>query len=130
MSTTVEAIMNGRLLYVEEGTSLKLVRTQILRFGVTSVPVLDAGHRPVGMLSLRDFALDDDPTPVTPVKTIAKTATVDEGAKALVDADLHRLVVVDEAGAAVGIVSARDFLREKLGLPPKHPSAFERVRVS
>jgi CBS domain-containing protein len=60
MPSTVADIMNPKLLYIREGDRRSMARGQILRFGVTAVPVLDDGHRPVGIVSLRDLPLEGD----------------------------------------------------------------------
>ncbi len=70
-TTRVDTIMNHRLLYVQEGDRMTLVRAQIIRFGVSGVPVLDENHRPVGFVSLRDLDGEAEPVRVSsPVMTI------------------------------------------------------------
>jgi CBS-domain-containing membrane protein len=124
---TVAEIMNPKLLYVRDGDRLSLVHSQILRFGVTAVPILDETHRPVGVVSLRDLSPDEDQVRVSsPANTVRDTASIEEGARALADADVHHLVVVDRDGVAVGMVSALDFVRAFVAQPPRHPAAFER----
>ncbi len=124
---TVADIMNDKLLYIREGDRIADVRRHILDFGVTAVPVLDAGHRPVGMVSLRDLARDDSKAPDTSCRVACVNATdsIRRGAELLAESPYHHLVVVDDDGVAVGIVSAVDFLRALLDLPPRHPSAFD-----
>jgi CBS-domain-containing membrane protein len=127
MSSTVADIMNPKLLYIQEGDRLSLARAQILKFGVTAVPVLDYEHRPVGVVSLHDLDREDQTVDVSsPAKTVRSHATLDEGARALVDHGVHHLVVVDDRGVAVGMVSALDFVRALVGAPPHHPAAFDR----
>lgn len=124
--TTVAEIMNPKLLYIRDGDCLASARTQILRFRVTAVPVLDDTHRPVGMLSLRDLSNDDEPVKIsTPAATVKASASVEEGARKLAESSFHHLVVVDDKGVAVGMASAVDFLRAILGLEPRHPAAFD-----
>jgi CBS-domain-containing membrane protein len=41
--------------------------------------------------------------------------------------DLHHVVVTDESGKAVGMLSALDALRALIGEPPKHPAAFGNI---
>jgi CBS-domain-containing membrane protein len=123
---TVADIMNAKLLYVRDDDRLSLVRRIILQFGVTAVPVLDEAHRPVGVVSLRDCTLDAEPKMSSPAKTVRADATIAEGARALADADVHHLVVVDERGVAVGMVSAVDFVRAFAERPSRHPAAFDR----
>lgn len=124
--STVADIMNPKLLYVRDDDRLTLVRRKILEFGVTAVPVLDENHRPVGVVSLRDCSGDGEPKMSSPAKTVRASATVADGARLLADANLHHLVVVDERGAAVGMVSALDFVRAFVDRPARHPEAFDR----
>lgn len=125
--TTVADIMNSKLLYIEEGDRLTLARAQILKFGVTAVPVLDKAHRPVGIVSLRDLlGGDGEASASEPVRTIRSDVSLAEGALALAEYGVHHLVVVDEHGAALGMVSALDFVRAMVGHSVQHPPAFAR----
>ncbi len=127
MSRTVADIMNPKLLYIQEGDRLSLARAQILKFGVTAVPVLDGAHRPVGVVSLRDLSRDDHRVEASaPVCTVRSDASIEDGARSLVELSVHHLVVVDPQGIAVGMVSALDFVRALVGAPVHHPHAFER----
>lgn len=126
-NSTVADIMNPKLLYVREGDRLSLARAQILKFGVTAVPVLDEAHRPVGVVSLRDLDRDDHHvTASAPVLTVQAKSTIADGARKLAETEVHHLVVVDEQGVAVGMVSAVDFLRALSGTSGRHPQAFTR----
>jgi CBS domain-containing protein len=127
MKTTVKDIMSRSLLYLAEGTRAALAREQILRFGVTAVPVLDEDGRPIGIVSLRDLLAADGPCePKAPVFSIASSTPIESAARALAESDYHHVVVVDEGtGRAVGMVSTLDLLRAMLGMPPRHPAAFE-----
>lgn len=124
---TVADIMNRKLLYISERDRISLARGKILEFGVTAVPILDDEHRPVGVVSLRDLAhVDERPRAAGPVRVVRASASVDEGARELAAYGMHHLVVVDDSGVAVGMVSAIDFVRALVGLPVSHPHAFER----
>ena len=127
-SKTVHDIMNAKLLYIGENDRISLARRHILEFGVTAVPVLDETHRPVAVVSLRDLARDgDDVQPSNTVVTVKASDTIEEGARKLAETELHHLVVVDDKGVAVGMVSSGDFVRALLGLEPRHPKAFDGV---
>lgn len=127
MPLTVADIMNRKLLYIRVGDRRSLARGKLLEFGVTAVPVLDDEHRPAGLVSLRDLAhLDAGVSEEEPVRTIHGTASVEEGARMLAEHGSHQLVVVDEGGRAIGMVSAVDFVRGLLGVPAAHPQAFDR----
>ena len=128
MTMTVAEIMNPKLLYIGDEDRVALARKHIIDFGVTAIPVLEDTHRPVGVVSLRDLAQDGGEwfEPSGAVATIKASEPIDEGAKRLAESEFHHLVVVDDKGVAVGMVSSLDFLRALLGMPPRHPDAFER----
>jgi CBS-domain-containing membrane protein len=124
--TTIREIMNPKLLYIHDGDRLSLARKQILGFGVTAIPVLDETHRPVGIVSLRDLERDlDHVEPSSPVVTVRADDPIEYGARTLAESSLHHLVVVDDKGIAVGMVSSIDFLRAMLDMPPEHPVTFD-----
>jgi len=126
MSLTVRDIMNPQLLYVSEGDAAEVVSAKLLRFRVTGAPVLDDSYRPTGFVSLRDIATDGTSFHVSrPVMTTLVSEPVEKAARALADAGLRHLVVVDSGGRAVGVVSALDFVRALSGLPPRHPPRFD-----
>jgi CBS-domain-containing membrane protein len=131
MSKTVADIMNPKLLYIRDGDRNALARRHIVEFGVTAIPVLDETHRPVGVVSLRDLANEREGEgerfePSGVVATVKGSDPIDVAARTLAESPYHHLVVVDDKGIAVGMVSSLDFLRELIGLPPRHPTAFER----
>jgi CBS-domain-containing membrane protein len=109
---TVAQIMNRKVAYIREGDRLSFARLQIQRLGVPTVPVLDEHHRPVGVVSLRDLAGDDRRVVASiPVKSIPGEATLEQAARALLEADVPELVVVDLRGIAIGVVSAIALVR-------------------
>ena len=137
---TVDQIMSQNLLYLREGERTELALPHIVAFGVTAVPVLDAAHRPVGVVSLHDVvadrlvapsprARDDREERVAPRAlplTVRADARVEDAARLLAERGGHQLVVVDAAGRAVGMVSALDLLRALVGVAPSHPAELER----
>jgi CBS domain-containing protein len=128
MPLTVADIMNRKLLYISVGDRPSLARGKLLEFGVTAVPVLDEDHRPAGLVSLRDLAHADDgrSSEEEPVRVVNGGASVEDGARLLAEYGTHQLVVVDDGGRAIGMVSAVDFVRGLLGVPAAHPHAFDR----
>jgi CBS-domain-containing membrane protein len=127
MSKTVSEIMNPKLVYIKDGDRVALARRHIIDFGITAVPVLDETHRPVGVVSLRDLSRPDAETfqPTGTVATVHASLSIEEGARQLAESEYHHLIVVDDKGIAVGMVSSLDFLRALVGLPPRHPKKFE-----
>ena len=99
----------------------------LLSLNVQVAPVLDDGHRPVGMLALSDLIdvrADEQVSDrmSSPVRTVAADAESSAAHEAMADTGFHHLVVVDAEGRAVGFVSAIDLLREGLGRTTSHPS--------
>ena len=128
---TVEDIMSRELVYVSERALPKLAMPQILRFGITAVPVLDNEHRPIGVVSLRDLIAGSDVADAmtSPAHVIPSKATIEEAARALATTDYHHLVVVSADGKAVGMVSSLDLLRALVDVPARHPAALSEVRA-
>ena len=123
MVQRVADIMNPKLLYIREGDRLSLAKPKILEFGITAVPVLDVDHRPVGVVSLRDLE-HAEPKMSAPALTVRASDAIPDAARALGESGVHHLVVVDDGGVAVGMVSAVDFVRALVGLPAQHPKPF------
>jgi len=126
MSLTVRDIMNPQLLYVSEDDEPFAVLAKLVHFGVTGAPVLDRMYRPVGFVSLRDFSTDGATMRVSrPAVTTLDDVPIEAAARALADANLRHLVVVNDAGRAVGVVSAIDLVRAFAGVPSRHPARFD-----
>jgi len=126
MNATVRDFMNPKIVYLREGTRPEVARKFIVRFGITAVPIIGPDERPLGVVSLRDLV--DPAVTETRMSEPARTVGVDQpigsAARALAEADIHHLVVVDAAGRAVGMLSALDVIRGLVGLEPKHPPAI------
>ena len=125
----IQDVMNPELFHMRPLDPVEDALNGFLAFGITGAPVLDAGGRPVGMVSLRELAQRRTGQAVseimaTPALTIGQKSTVANGARILARSGHHRLVVVDEDGRAVGNVSALDLLGSLLGLEVTHPAAF------
>jgi ribosomal protein L30/L7E len=135
MARIVAEIMNRELFSVRPDDRAEVVLDAILAYGITAVPVLDDERRPLGVVSLRDLVDPERRSPISsPAATVLQSASVEEAARALGVTSFHHLVVVDEEGRAVGMVSAVDLVRGLVGLPARHPAAFphwdEELRVS
>lgn len=133
----VAEIMTRDPISLAEGESVHFAGFVLLREGISAAPVIDRDGALVGVFSHSDvlakFAagrqrrgalarVDDRRARATtvgdacsrPAITIGPTATVDTAARALLDHDVGRLIVV-EHGEVVGVVSRNDVL--KLFLP-------------
>jgi len=128
MLQTVREVMNSELFAVSPDTSADDVRNGLLGLRVSGAPVLDAEGRPLGVVSLRDLLAGSGASAAErmtrPAAVIEAGAGVEAAARRLVEQGYHRLIVVDEAGRAVGVVSALDVIRSLLGLASVHPAPF------
>lgn len=112
MALVVRDFMTPKLVYVEDGTRLRVALHPLIELGITSVPVLDSDHRPVGVVSLQDLVENPASASSTkPALQIEATASIDAAARRLADAAAHHLVVVDDDGRAVGMLSSLDVVR-------------------
>jgi CBS domain-containing protein len=132
MPLRVAEIMNGELFSVGREDEVDMVLRAILLLGINGVPVLDEDGKPLGLVSVRDLVADKPGTTVgermtQPPATVTADARIAAAARILAGTRYHRLVVVDSAGRAVGMVSSVDMVRGLLGLPATHPASFPHV---
>lgn len=99
-----------------------LAVARLMEQHIVGAVVLVENHRPVGMVTDRDLALEvvargvSVQTPVvqimsTPPKTVAAEAGVFDTTRAMMEAGVRRLPVVDADGYLVGLVALDDLLR-------------------
>jgi hypothetical protein len=119
--------MNPEVLTLRPDMPLVEARHQLRSFGVSAAPVVDEDKRPVGVLSVKDI-LDGNGTAADrmsrPALCTPSSALVEDAARQLAATRVHHLVVVDGAGATVGMLSTLDALRALLGMPTPHPASF------
>jgi CBS domain-containing protein len=129
VSAIVREIMNPELFNVGPETPAASAREGILAMGITAAAVLDGNRRPLGVASLRDLVEARDGAPASqrmtsPAVVVRDDARIADAALLIGETGYRHLVVVDEAGRAVGMVSAVDLVRALAGLPARHPAAF------
>jgi CBS-domain-containing membrane protein len=95
---------------------------------ITGLPVIDDGGALVGVISQTDLVavmespvgrlIRAEPSGLcvgelmsSPAITVPMTEPLVEAARVMLDSRVHRLVAVDDAGHAVGVLSAIDFVR-------------------
>lgn len=106
---------------------------QLMRHNdVSGLPVVDRGNRLVGVISQTDLVdlaapaiegvIDHPDTELrvgdvmsTPAVTVDAYATLLYAAQRMQEKQVHRLVVVDEDGAPIGVLSTTDFVRLAAG---------------
>jgi CBS domain-containing protein len=129
VSAIVREIMNGELFYVGPDEPAGPTGEGILAMGITAAPVLDGNHRPLGVVSLRDLMEARNGARVSarmtsPAVVVRDDAGIADAARLVGETGHRHLVVVDETGRAVGMVSAVDLVRALVGLPARHPASF------
>lgn len=129
MAVRVREIMNRELFSVRPEEPLNATLEAILALSITGAPVVDERGKPLGLVSLRDLVAEKPGTTAgermtRPPATVPAEARIGEAARRLAGTRYHRLIVVDEGGRAVGMVSSLDLIRGLLGLPTPHPAAF------
>lgn len=136
--TTVGEVMTKDVVTVEARTSFKEVARLLAERRISAVPVVDNAGWPLGLVSETDLVRKAEfraPGPASwfarrrrsarakaagrtaedvmsaPAVTIGPDASVPSAARAMAGHDITRLVVVDEGGLVVGIVTRSDLLR-------------------
>jgi predicted transcriptional regulator len=122
----VKDIMATDVWSVTVDTSLAEAAALLDERQVTGVPVMSRRGEVVGMLSRTDLVARYGSDPSAPSAGDAMTAEVlsvrpddliDEAARLMAFAEVHRLLVLDDAREVVGIVTSMDVLRELAGYP-------------
>jgi CBS domain-containing protein len=141
--TPVIRVMTAEAITARPDLSLDTARDLLLGNGLSRVPVVDEGGRPIGMLSLADlvveehdrggevqevrervpggFHVHEEEKSISDVMTrkvvsVPESASVAQAAEILVSHRLHGAPVISAAGVVVGFVSASDVLAWLAGL--------------
>lgn len=128
MALTVAEIMNRELFTLRPDEPLEDAVRFLVALSIGGAPVVENAI-PVGIVSIHDLLAAREGTTVRdrmsyPVLTTHGDATIEEAAYAMGERGVHRIVVVDNAGRALGIASAIDLMRGMLGIPVTHPPTF------
>jgi CBS domain-containing protein len=129
MARSVHEIMNPELFVLDREDAPADALGYLGALGILAAPVLDGAGRPIGFVSVRDLISDARAGRVgdrmtKPVLTVSPDVEIAEAGRLMGERGVHHLVVVDEAGVAIGIVSSLDVVRGLLGMPAPHPEAF------
>ncbi len=128
MTKTVKDLMHQGLITCAPAASLGEVASMLNQHHVHALIVPEASGKPLGIISdfdllagewlsvdtesletMRKMTARDLMT--APIESIESDATVEEAAKRFLDKQIHRMLVV-EKGAAVGVISISDFVRD------------------
>ena len=123
MNSAIERLLTLRLQDVMTPFPIHVARTEtvggalkILRqHEISGAPVVDSDQRCIGVVSHTDLSGQDAQLPVLEVMsptptTLPKETPMMEGARAMIDEHIHRVVVVDEQGHPAGIATSLDIV--------------------
>jgi CBS domain-containing protein len=123
---TVAEIMAPEPIIAQPSELVGDVRDRILSTGVHFLPVVQDG-RAIGVVSSWDLVEEYQPKEsITNVMTnrvvmIGPHASIEDATHRMLNEFIHHLVVVDEQGKVVGILSSFDLLAEYAGpVPDQH----------
>ena len=123
---TVESVMTVSPVVISEEEAIAGVAELLAGYQISGLPVVDADDRLVGVISQTDLIrLQGASIPWTgwhglivrdvmswPAQTIDGTASLDDAARQMTAAGIHRLIVVDDEEAPIGVISESDLIRE------------------
>ena len=123
---TVAMAMTVSPVVICEDQAIAGVAELLAGFEISGLPVVDRADHLVGVISDTDLVrLQGASIPWTgwhglmvrdvmtyPAQTIDGAASLDEAARLMTTLGIHRLVVVDEARAPIGVISKGDLVRE------------------
>ena len=129
MPKIVKEIMNPELFSLRPSDDTVDALGYIVALGITAAPVLDEERRPMGVASFRDLSLLRAPATVAermtvPAISVSQDESIEAAARIVAERGVHRVVVIDDDGRAVGVASTLDLVRGLLGLPAAHPAPF------
>jgi len=115
----VADVMTHGVSTIPSGTPLPEAALQLANARITGAPVVSSTGRPLGMVSRADLldprhmiagaTVDDAMTRV--LFGVRRSDPAMAAAKLMVAQKIHRVVVVDDDGALVGILTAMDMMR-------------------
>ena len=123
---TVESVMTVSPVVISEEEAIAGVAELLAGYQISGLPVVDGDDRLVGVISQTDLLrLQGASIPWTgwhglivrdlmtwPAQTIDGTASLDDAARQMTAAGIHRLIVVDDEQAPIGVISESDLIRE------------------
>ncbi|MFJ7771155.1 CBS domain-containing protein [Streptomyces sp. NPDC097107] len=131
-------LMSDAVVRVQRGTPFKEIAHLLQEYDITAVPVVDEENRPVGVVSEADLlqkmwggdhgrspedaegsrpvggkasATDADGLMTSPAVCARESWSVVDAARVMARHGIKRLLVVDEGGRLIGVVSRSDLLR-------------------
>ncbi|MEU0133042.1 CBS domain-containing protein [Streptomyces sp. NPDC006296] len=116
---TVADLMTPSVISVQRGTTFKEIARLLSESGVTAVPVVDDGGRPIGVVSEADLLRDRAAGAARNAAALMSRPAITAGprwnavqaARVMEENRIKRLPVVDGEGRLVGVLSRSDLLQ-------------------
>ena len=123
---TVESVMTVSPVVISEEEAISGVAELLAGYEISGLPVVDSADRLVGVISQTDLIrLQGASIPwhgwhglivrdlmTWPAETIDASASLDDAARVMTASGIHRLIVVDDDMAPIGVISESDLVRE------------------
>jgi len=127
-------VMNREIFSLRPSETVEDALGYLHVLGISGAPVVEGG-KPIGVVSLRDLVAERSGKTVrdrmtVPAITVHANAELEVVARILAERGVHRVVVVDELGKAIGVASSLDLLRGMTGVPAAHPAAFPHLDLA
>lgn len=123
-STPISALMSSDVYCVSEDVSVQTLASLLIEGGLSGVPVVDEGGKPIGAVSNADLvrhhyesetASHEPPSTVGDIMmgvsfTLNEGASVSQAAALMALESIDRIAVLDSKGQVVGVLSSVDVL--------------------
>jgi hypothetical protein len=134
MALTVGEVMNREIFSLRPSERVEDALGYLRVLGISGAPVIEGG-KPIGVASFRDMLADGPGDTVRdrmrkPPITVTADAPLELAARLLAERGVHRVVVVDGEGRAIGVASSLDLLRGMTGVPASHPPTFPHLDLA
>jgi CBS domain-containing protein len=135
MPDTASEIMDPDFCHASQTDSIGHLLQEMSELGLGSIPVLDLSGHPLGMATVSEIDRCRHLEELTehlqhPAVSVHQNTPIPAAARALAAQNADRLILVDDAGVAVGALSAVDLLRALLGLGVNRAGASEPAPAS
>lgn len=121
---------------VGEKASLGEVKKIIDYYGISGILVVDENHRPVGILTGRDWRFENDYSLLVrdlmtkaPLVTAKKGVSLEDAKKILHEHRIEKLPVLDDEGKLVGLITIKD-IQKSVKYPNSNKDSLGRLRVA